>query len=123
MDCPMERRAAKRGIGAHGRKAETKTAKRLGGRLKPASGAMQGAKGDFELIEFLAENKSTSNESVSLKLAWLEKVSKEAITRGKEPLLTLQFVKSNGEPVMFGSWALIPEQVLNEILEERRRKE
>lgn len=121
-DCPLERRAAKRAIGDHGRRAEKKTAKRMKGRLTPASGAMVGAKGDFALPKFLVENKSTNNASLSLKLEWLEKISKEAVCVGKEALLTIQFVKANGEPVNFGKWALIPESVLNEILEEHSRK-
>ena len=77
------RRNKLKGIGKVGRVAETKTGKRLGGRMVAASGAMIGVKGDIDLDDFLVENKSTVNGSMSLKLQWLQKISHEALGRSK----------------------------------------
>jgi hypothetical protein len=102
-------------IGDTGRKAETRTAKRLGGRLTRASGSMASDKGDFHLDEFLTENKATENDSLSLKYDWLTKISREALDDKKSPALAVQFVDGIGRPKKFGSWVLISEQMFEEV--------
>jgi len=99
----------------HGSVSEKKVAKRLGGREQPASGAMVGAKGDVVLRDYLVEAKSTVNDSMSVKLDWLRKISYEALAEHKTPALTITFVKPTGVPVRDGSWVLIRESDYKEL--------
>ncbi len=103
--------------GKHGLKSEKKTARRLAGWLRPGSGAVEGAKGDILLSTYLLENKCTENASLSIKLAWLEKISKEARGENRTPGLSLQFVDKLGNPMPFGRWVLIPEDEFKEMQE------
>jgi hypothetical protein len=101
----------------HGRAAEKKAAKRLKGRLTPGSGALAGAKGDIVKVSFLIESKATKDDSISLKLSWLDKIAKEALDVGKDPALILQFVDALGNRRKGGGWVLIPERLFKEIAE------
>ena len=103
---------------SHGQRSERKTAKRLDGRSRPGSGAVEGAKGDIDLPAFLAENKTTEHKSLSLKLDWLEKIDREAREEGKSPALSIQFVDKMGNPLRFGRWVLITEDDFRELSEE-----
>ena len=51
-------------IGKSGTKSEKRLSKDLGARLRPASGAMEGAKGDMTIGECLIEAKSTINATM-----------------------------------------------------------
>lgn len=120
MSNPFTDRLA-RGTHKHGQKSERKTAKRLGGVTRPGSGAVAGAKGDIVLTEFLVENKSTEHASISLKLAWLDKISLEAREEGKAPALSIQFVDKQGNSKKRGRWVMIKEDEFNDFLETRNR--
>lgn len=109
-------RQSRAGIGASGRRAEKKTAVRLGARVTPASGALDAFKGDFAVKDWLVENKSTVNASMSVKLDWLQKISREAAPNGKTPALAVQFCNEQGEPVPGGRWVMVPEDVFEELL-------
>lgn len=100
--------------GEAGRKAEKKTAKRLGGDLTPNSGA-GGDKGDFTLPELLAENKSTTRDSFSVRYEHLQKISAEARATGRRPILSFQFTRPNGDPLPSGAWVCIPESLWEEL--------
>ena len=102
-------------IGHVGRKAEAKTAKRQQGRLTRASGAMAHGKGDIVLDEFLCENKSTQAASLTIPHDWLAKVSREALEQKKKPALTFQFTDGLGNPVKFGKWVAIPEELFEAV--------
>lgn len=102
----------------HGSKAEEKLAKRLGAKLTPASGALDGAKGDMTLPEFRVESKATKNDSIRIKLDWLLKIAQEAIEKGDHPALVVQFVTEDGKPVKRGSWVMIPENTFKELLDQ-----
>jgi hypothetical protein len=104
------------GTHKHGQKSERKTAKRLGGTTRPGSGAVAGAKGDILLTDFLVENKCTEHASISLKLAWLEKISVEAREVGKAPALSIQFVDKQGNSKKRGRWVLISEDEFNNVI-------
>lgn len=116
---PFHARQQRAGIGASGRRAEKKTAVRLGGRQTAASGALDAQKGDFSAKDFLCENKSTVNASLSLKLDWLQKITREALPNGKHPALSLQFVDGEGRVVKAGGWVCIPESLFKELLDGR----
>lgn len=76
---------------------ERAVARNLGGRVRPASGALPGAKGDVSGVrvgewETLVECKRTTNKSLSVKAEWLVKITAEAGTR--IPLLSIEFDES-----------------------------
>jgi hypothetical protein len=99
----------------HGQLAEKRAAKRLGGRQRPGSGAMDGAKGDIVKKGFLIESKATKHDSITVKLAWLEKIDKEALDAGKDPALLIQFVDAMGNPWRGSGWVLVSERTFAEI--------
>lgn len=100
---------------SHGQRSEKKTAKRVGGRANAGSGAIDSLKGDITLRSFLVENKATEHRSMSLKLDWLEKITREAREVGKLPALAIQFVDKQGTPIVNGKWVLIQEDEFSEI--------
>ena len=102
----------------HGQKAERKTAKRVGGSANAGSGSIEGFKGDITLPTFLVENKSTEHRSISVKLDWLEKITREARERGKSPALSIQFVDKQGTPLTCGRWVMIPEDEFKDVISE-----
>ena len=107
-DLPYMVRRNQHRIGKAGRKSEDRLAKTLGGRARPASGAMPGAKGDLDLGVVLLEAKSTMRDSMIIKLDWLAKIGREARAEGKMPALSVSFVDENGRPRQDGEYVLIP---------------
>lgn len=120
VDIPYLKRKTQHRIGNAGRKSEARLAKEFGGRERPASGAMVGAKGDIDLGDFLLEAKSTVNASLSVKLDWLIKISKEAMMEGKTPALSVSFVDDDGKAVKDGAWVLIPAYKFHELSESSK---
>jgi len=100
----------------HGQKAEKKAANRLGGQARAGSGAIEGYKGDITLHDYLVENKTTIHKSFSIKLEWLDKISREARTEGRIPALAVQFVDDEGNSVQHGRWVMVPEDDFTEWL-------
>ncbi len=107
-DSPYFRRRTQHKIGKAGRASEKRIIRDLGGRGRPASGAMEGAKGDIDLGKTLMEAKSTTNASIVLKLDWLAKITHEALGEGKTPALAVSFIQPDGAPMRNGEWVLIP---------------
>lgn len=108
MGIPYLDRQAKKRIGDDGRKSERTLSKSIGGKLRPASGAKLGAKGDIEVGNFLMEAKSTINDSLSIKSDWLRKIAKEARQEGKTGALAITFTKADGSPYPDCQWVAIP---------------
>ena len=67
-DLPYMVRKQQHRIGKAGRRSEARLKRELEGKGRPASGALPGAKGDIELGEVLLEAKSTTQESMAVKL-------------------------------------------------------
>jgi hypothetical protein len=61
------------------KKQEDRTAKDFGGKVTPASGALDSAKGDVKTPFFLIENKYTDKDFYKLELKTWKKIEKEAI--------------------------------------------
>lgn len=101
-------------IGHAGRASEKKLIKELGGRSRPGSGALVGAKGDIDFNTVLMEAKSTVKDSLSLKLDWLAKITAEARSEGKTAALAVTFTMPDGSPVRDGEWVMVPKYVWNE---------
>lgn len=100
----------------HGLKAEKKFAKRTGAMLHPGSGAV-GLKGDCTLGNLKIENKCTVNASMSIKLEWLAKITREALEIDQTPALNIQFVNAQGDVRSQGSWVLLREQDFQRLIE------
>ena len=101
-----------------GRLAESKLAKRLGGRCTVLSGGGNiQDKGDISTNERLIEVKSTTRNSIKIPLDWLRKITAEANDVAKTPALAVQFVNYSGEPVRNGSWIMIPEYSFKDLMD------
>lgn len=98
-----------------GRKNEKQTSRRLNAKLTPGSGATATFKGDMTFNNYLVECKATENNSLSLKLEWLGKISREALEVGKKPLMTITFTDDTGRPRRHGAWVLVPETEFKEL--------
>ena len=97
---------------------ENEVAKRSGGKRRAASGAAPGKPADTVDQSFLRECKATKGAGITLKGDWLEKITRQAISRGITPLLELRL---DGQSAPTPSdWVLIPAQEF-EILLERLR--
>jgi len=117
-ELPYVLRRNQRRIGKAGRKSEQRVAKEIGARVRPASGAMPGAKGDMEVRRALVEAKSTTGNSISVNLDWLAKIAREAMAEGKTPALTVSYVDDDGRPRQDGDWVMIPLYMFRELFEE-----
>jgi hypothetical protein len=105
-------------IGKSGRRSEARLARRLQGRLQPASGAMAGAKGDVSLPAVLLEAKSTTGGMLPVRHAWLAKIAREARAAGKIPALGITFTTGDGRPLPDGAWVAVPEWLFDEKLRQ-----
>ena len=99
----------------HGLKSEKRASHRLDAILRPGSGALDGAKGDMLVHEFLVESKSTVKDSLSLKYSYLCKIAQEAAEQAHYPALIVQFVTPNGRIKNDGGWVMIPERLFKRI--------
>lgn len=117
MTNPYLNRKKSKNVGDTGRTSEKNLAKRLGGRQTPASGAVDGAKGDIVLPNSLCEAKSTIKDSIGIQYGWLNKISGEALSQNRFPLLSVVFTTENGNPKPRGSWVMIPEHIFKELTE------
>lgn len=75
-------------------KQEKKDAKKMGARLRPASGSFPTAKGDMTKGNYLIESKVTSKDRYTLKENTLKKIIQEALKEGKLPLIYLKINKT-----------------------------
>lgn len=117
-ESPFERRLKNRNVGHNGRVAEDTFAKRVGGRTRPGSGNMEGAKGDVTVDNFLIENKATQTDTMSLKREWLLKVYQEALELNRVPALAFQFTTEGGKSEKRDRWIAVPEHVFREMMEK-----
>jgi len=97
------------------KKQEKDFAKRLDGKRQPFSGAAEFHKGDGITPDFLIEAKQTANQSLTLKLGWLEKIDAEAMAEGLTPLLNIEFLNAN--PRTTKKWVCVPEYYFNEMFD------
>ena len=112
---PLFDRGSPRDKGKHGRLAEKRTAKRLKATVTPGSGALDGAKGDFSLAQFLIENKATVKASYSLQQEVWHKIYAEALEQSKTPALAIQFVTGSGAASRRDRLVVIPEWLFEEL--------
>lgn len=97
-------------------KHEAEVAKRSGGNLVPGSGNILGKPGDVRDDTFLRECKATAGGGTSIQAKWLKKISLEALSMNKIPLIELYF-EGQEEPTK-KSWVLIPSDEFQNILNQ-----
>jgi hypothetical protein len=103
----------------HGLKSEKRVIKKLGGKQHAGSGACAGLKSDGSVsakMEMRVECKSTIHDSISVKKEVLDKIMREALNGNQYPMLTISFVDAEGRAKPGGTWALIPDYVMQELL-------
>ena len=91
-------------------KQEKRISKLIGGHQTKASGAST-SKGDCFNNVFRIECKSTEKKSLSLKMAWLDKITGEARDSGRKPGLSFQFNDSTQR------WIAVDEQIFRKMFE------
>lgn len=71
-------------------KQEQRTAKEFGGKVTPASGALDGAKGDVRTMDYLIENKFTDADRYTLSVKTWTKIEEEAVRDGlRTPMMQI----------------------------------
>lgn len=118
---PLLNRMAAAPLNSHGRKSEARVAPAMGARLHRNSGAPVGHKSDASLTEdrFRLEMKSSTADTLRLELAWLVKISQEALHHGQRPGVVFSFVDIHGRPAMkhYAEWIALPIDVFRELLD------
>ena len=84
---------------------ETDAASLVGGRRHRGSGALAGLKSDGSSERYQVEAKQTKHQQISLTLAWLTKISREALGAGRAPILHIRFL--NTEPEVERDWMVV----------------
>ena len=108
------------------RKQEKDFASQLGGKRKFRSGADPGSKWmsgspigggiDVESDRFVGECKQTDQKSMSIKAEWIEKLERQAISKGKMAVFHLQFGTIRSP--FTSKWCMIPEDVFLRIVDK-----
>lgn len=104
---------SQKGVKVKANETEKRLAKELGGSRVPASGALDGAKGDISTKDFLIDSKETGAKSIVVTSQQLNKISKEAREAGRDPALILTL-----EGAQLGTskeWVCIPLRVFKEM--------
>lgn len=94
---------------------EKEIADKLGGFRQPASGALEGMKGDVKLDDFLLDSKETDSNSLILSSKELTKITREASECGREPAIVATIHKL---PVTVSKeWVLVPMEIFAQLLD------
>ncbi len=92
------------------KKQELRLANELRGERQKGSGSQAFHKGDVKTTELLVESKRTEKDSLSVKKAWLIKISREAVGYNKIPALSLEF--DTMPDMVAKDWVAIPSRTL-----------
>ena len=99
-------------------KQEDRVASRIGGYRQKASGALPGSRGDVKGVELLGECKRTDKKSISITLAYLEKITMEAVSYDRIPAVAIEF--GNTPKLVSKDWVMLPAEFVEELLEVYR---
>ena len=97
---------------------EDRVADALSGYRQKASGALPGNLGDVKGVELLGECKRTDKKSISITLAYLEKITKEALFYDRIPAVSIEF--GNTPKLVSRDWVMVPSEFMQELLEAYR---
>ncbi len=95
---------------------EKRMAESIGGRVQPGSGSSMYAKADVKHRTYLIECKRTDKKSISVKGAWLKKITEEAFAKEKTPALHLEMDVGGG--MTERDWVAVPKSVFVELIGE-----
>lgn len=95
-------------------KREREIASEIGGRAVPASGAFLGSPGDVKNDAWLYEVKQTEKKSYSLSLKVLRKMTQEAFSVDRKPILLVSFE----EGVARDEFVVLPRRIFDEMVED-----
>lgn len=84
---------------------ETQAAGLVGGKRHRGSGALSGLKSDGSSERYQVECKQTKHQQIALTVEWLTKISREAIGKGRAPLVHIRFL--NTEPEVEKDWVVV----------------
>ena len=104
--------------GRRGAKHEKRIAKRSGDRRVSGSGSKPGRPADIRGLEFLREAKTTHGRGRTVSGDELEKITKQAISVGLEPMMEICF--EGQTPPVPNDWVLLPADVFEALV--RRAK-
>ena len=85
---------------------EKEAASLVGGVRHRGSGASAYRKSDASSDDYQVECKQTKKKSIGLKLEWLQKITSEALSRGREPMLHIRFLETSSDCP--GDWVCVP---------------
>jgi hypothetical protein len=85
----------------------------IGGRRHIGSGALPGLKSDASSGIWQLEAKQTEKKSIGVTLDWLEKITREARTQDKRPMLHIRFLDIPDGMVVDRDWVMIPARFFN----------
>jgi len=97
---------------------EKRLAKKLGGQRQKGSGSQPYSKGDVRTVELLTEAKRTDKKSISIKVQYLDKITKEATSYDCVPAVAIAF--EDTPPLVPKDWILVPAEFLRELLDLHR---
>lgn len=97
---------------------EDRVADALGGYRQKASGALPGNRGDVKGVELLGECKRTDKKSISITLAYLEKITMEAVSYNRIPAVAIEF--GDTPKLVSKDWVMVPAEFMQELLEAYR---
>lgn len=112
---PFLKRLSATASNAHGLKSEAKVLKKIGAKPTPNSGALRGAKSDGVVGHWQVESKSTVKDRLPIELGWLVKIQNEALSTGRDPVITISYVEYGGAPRPHGEWVMVPLHIWNEL--------
>lgn len=97
-------------------KHEKDRATASGKRRTPGSGNRPGRPGDLSGNTDLSELKTTKKTDTRIQLSWLRKISHEALSLGRQPVLELRFESLT--PPTPKDWVLLPAAYYDELREK-----
>lgn len=90
-------------------------AEMIGGRRHVGSGAIPGLKSDASSATWQQEAKQTKHKSFKLTQEVLEKISREARTQDKRPMVFLRFTDVPEDVMVESDWVIIPRSAFEEM--------
>lgn len=89
-------------------KQEADGADLIGGSRHIGSGALPRSKSDASSDRWQLEAKQTEHLSISIKLDWLDKITREARTQDKKPMMHIRFTNIPQGMVVEKDWVMFP---------------
>ena len=104
---------------------ENKLAKKFGGKRVRGSGSSKFSKADIrdvscmnnngDVVDFLVECKQTDKASISIKLEWLKKITRQANAVEQEPAVAVEIKGGSNDPLCERNWVMIPARVFEKL--------